>query len=170
MDAYLAIVSVRVVRHYSTKPLSEESLTRILEAGRATGSSQNRQPWTFYVVQDRAYLERLAEGVYAPDNIKECQIAVAVTTTAKSSMDVGRCIQNMVVAAWADGIGSSPNGVRDLEAVRQVLGTPETESITNILSLGYPLHPHVPHLEDVEGILGRIKRQPLNEMVVRVGD
>jgi len=157
-----------VVHEYADRPISDESLRRILEAGRATGSSQNRQEWTFYVVRSRERLGQLAATVYAPGNIEGCEAAVAIAATWRSTLDTGRCAQNMILAAWADGIGSAPNGVRDLENARRILGTPPEETLPIILSLGYPAHPHTPREDDVEGILRRIKRKPLDELVTWV--
>ena len=168
IDTYLSIASVRVVREYSDRPVSDESLQRLLEAGRATGSSQNRQPWRFYIVRDRALREELSRTVFAPENIRGCQVAVALVTTAKSTFDVGRCVQNMVLAAWAEGIGSSPNGVREADPAMRLLDLPAGETITTILSFGYPAHPHTPRADDIAGILGRVKRKPLDELVVWV--
>lgn len=166
MDAYLDIISVRVVREYADRPIPEESVRRVLQAGRATGSSVNRQEWTFYVLRDPEARARLADAVYAPTNITGCQVVIAVTTTARSLFDAGRCVQNMVLAAWADGIGTCPNGVRDAEGARSILRVPAGETITTILSLGYPLHPRTPNETDVDGILERIKRKPLDELTV----
>lgn len=168
MDAYLDIVSVRVVREYADRQIPDESLHRILEAGRATGSSQNRQQWKFYVIRGAAQREALAESVYAPDNIRKSPAVVGITTTGRSAFDIGRCAQNMILAAWADGIGSAPNGVREPEQARSVIGHSDEESISTLLSLGYPLRPHTPKEGDAEGILRRIKRKPLDELVVWV--
>lgn len=168
MDAYLAIVSLRVVREYADRPISDEALRRILEAGRATGSSQNRQLWHFYAVCSRSVLDALAEVAYAPDNLRGCQAAIAITTTAKSTYDAGKCSQNMALAAWTEGIGSAPNSARDMDAARRLLGAGPEETIATILSLGYPARPWTPRAEDVEGILERINRKPLDELVIWV--
>ena len=42
MDAYLAVVSKREVRRYLPRPIPEEALEQIVQAGRASGSSRNR--------------------------------------------------------------------------------------------------------------------------------
>jgi nitroreductase len=168
MDAYLAIISVRVVREYADRPIPDENLRRILEAGRATGSSVNRQEWKFYVVRDRDRLADLAEAVYAPDNLRGCRAAITVTTTAKNQFDSGRCVQNMILAAWSDGIGSCPNGIRDAATAASLVRVPAAENITTILSFGYPAHPIIPKLEDVDAILRRVKRKPLEEVAVWV--
>ena len=56
MDAYLAIASRRDARRYRSDPLPEASVTRILDAGRLSGSAGNRQPWTFVVPTARERL------------------------------------------------------------------------------------------------------------------
>ena len=62
MDTYLAIASKRDERRYDDRPVPDEVERRILDAGRVSGNSQNRQEWEFVVVSDR---EALAETVYA---------------------------------------------------------------------------------------------------------
>lgn len=170
IDAYLNLISVRVVREYTDHPIPDDKLRAILQAGRATGSSVNRQQWKFYVVRSRESLAQLADSVYAPHNVATCTAAIAVATSAKSSFDVGRCSQNMILAAWDAGIGSCPNGVKDAAAAAALLGMPEDESIGTVLSLGYPLRPFQPRAGDVEGIIQRIKRKPLDELVVWVDE
>ncbi len=168
MDAFLDIISVRAVRDYADRPIPEENLRRILEAGRVTGSSVNRQEWKFYVVRNSDRLADLAEAVYAPDNVRGCKAAIAVTTTARNQFDAGRCVQNMILAAWADGISSCPNGIRDAATANSLLRVPSSESVTTILSFGYRAHPIVPKEEDVARILQRVKRKSLEEVTVWV--
>jgi nitroreductase len=168
MDAFLNIISARVVRAYADVPIPDENLQRILQAGRVTGSSVNRQEWKFYVVRNPDRLADLADAVYAPDNIKGCNAAIGVTTTATNQFDAGRCVQNMILTAWADGIGSCPNGIRDAATANSLLRVPAAESVTTILSFGYPAQPIVPKADDVDGILRRVKRKSLEEVVVWV--
>ncbi|HEV3310955.1 MAG TPA: nitroreductase family protein [Chloroflexota bacterium] len=167
MDAYFAIASLRAVHEYSDEPLPDDALRRILEAGRAAGSSQNKQPWQFYVARDRTTLDRMAETVYAPENLHRCRAAVAIVLTGKGGFDAGRCGQNMMLAAWADGIGSSPNGVREPAELATILGLSDERSAVMVLSLGYPIKPPR-SAGDTEGVLKRIKRNPLDELVVWV--
>jgi hypothetical protein len=47
-------------RIFLDRPLPEETLTRILQAGRMTGSSKNVEPNRFVVVRDRACVAALA--------------------------------------------------------------------------------------------------------------
>jgi nitroreductase len=53
MSVWQAINTVRVVRDFAERPLDPDHLDRILNAGRRTASSKNRQDWAFIVVRDR---------------------------------------------------------------------------------------------------------------------
>jgi len=77
VDPYLAIASKRDERAYADTPVPADVRQRILDAGRLTGSSKNRQRWEFVVVSGRAR-ERLAEAVYAPENVASAALVVAM--------------------------------------------------------------------------------------------
>jgi nitroreductase len=140
VDAYLAIASRREVRSYSDRAVPEEVQRRIIDAGRVAGSSQNRQQRRFLWVRDRDRLEQLAGTVFIPDNLRGCAFAVAVCVWGKgpTSFDAGRAAQNMLLAAWAQGVGSCPNGMPDRGATGEVLGLSEDETAAIVLSFGYP--------------------------------
>jgi nitroreductase len=159
VDVYTAIASKRDERNYADRPIPEELVTRILDAGRLAGSSRNLQDWEFVVVSDRA---ALAETVYAPDNV--CAAALAVAIVCPRGFDTGRAAQNMMLAAWGDGIVSCPNGIRDAEAAERIVGAPPAI----VLSFGYPAKPRDPESRPPEEWSGRANRKPLEEVVRRV--
>ena len=131
MDTYLAIVSKRDTRRYADTPIPEDVVERILDAGRVTGSASNRQPWRFLIVEDAERRERLADAVYEPTNIRGAQLVVAIL--GKRPLDLGRCAQNMMLAAWNDGVASCPNGIADADAANEALGLEEPP--VNVLEL-----------------------------------
>jgi nitroreductase len=162
VDPYLAIASKRDERHYTETPVPKEVRERILDAGRLTGSSKNRQPWEFVVVSGEAR-DRLAEAVYAPENLRTATLVVAVVGEA-SGFDAGRCVQNMMLAAWGDGVVSCPNGVRDAEAAAEICGG----DVRAILSFGYPARGRNPESRSAEEWSARANRKPLSELVREV--
>jgi nitroreductase len=125
VDTYLAITSKRDERRYAERPIPSEVEQRILDAGRVSGNSQNRQEWEFVVVSDR---EALAETVYAPNNVRTAALAIAIV--ARRPLDAGRAAQNMMLAAWNDGVVSCPNGIRDAEAAERIVGARPTTVIS----------------------------------------
>ena len=59
METFEAIRTVLAVRAYQDKPIPPETVRRIVEAGHLTGSSMNKQPWHFIVIQDPDMRQRL---------------------------------------------------------------------------------------------------------------
>ena len=162
MDTYLAIASKRDVRAYSDAAIPADVRQRILDAGRLTGSSRNRQRWEFVVVSGEAQ-ERLAEAVYAPENVRSAALVVAIVGEA-GAFDAGRCAQNLMLGAWGDGIVSCPNGIREPEAAADICGG----DVRAILSFGYPARPRTPESHTAEEWSARADRKPLSELVREV--
>ena len=130
-------------------PVEPAHLDRILNAGRRTASSKNRQDWTFIVVRDRAHLRELAAvGRYA-GHLAGAAVAIALVRPAAKNehqlatylWDLGRAAQNMVLAAWELGVGSVPATVYDLDLAARLLGLPDDRRCDFLLSFGYPADP-----------------------------
>jgi nitroreductase len=170
MDVWPAVTSRREVREYSDRAIPADAELRILEAGRISGSSKNRQPWRFLVVEDPQLRERVAESVYAPENVRGATLVIAVAVSGKgpTSFDAGRAAQNMMLTAWSDGIGACPNGIADAEAMGQALGLTEGEAVVTVLTFGYPAHPRDPSRRSPEEWLARADRKPLSEVSGRL--
>lgn len=157
MDVSEAIRTILAVRTYQDRPVPQEVLRRIVEAGRLTGSSMNGQPWHFVVVQDRDTLRQLGalarSGGYTAN--APAAIAVVIDPTRFAISDASRAIQSMTLAAWSEGVASSWVGFGGLEAVRPVLGIPDNLDVFALVPLGYP-----------EGAVGqgKKKRKPLAEI------
>jgi nitroreductase len=168
MDGYLAVVSKREVREYLARPLDPETERRILDAGRVAGSAKNRQPWTFIVVRDDHAIEGVAESVYEPLNIRGAAFVVAIQTQGGPPMDVGRAAQNMMIAAWALGVGSSPNGVNDRVGLNRALRLDDEDKVSTILSFGYPAKQLDPRRRSPAEWIERARRKPYEEVVREV--
>jgi nitroreductase len=170
MDAYLAIASRRDEDRYADAPVPADVVERILDAGRLSGSGKNRQPWTFVVVDDRARLERIAEAVYEPDNLRTAAFAVGILVSGKgpTSFDAGRAAQSMLLAAWNEGVISTPNGIADEEVVRRELEAGEEERPVIVLTFGLPARPRDPSARTGAEWSARANRKPLAEVVRRL--
>ena len=108
----------------------------------------------------------------APRNLDRCAVAVAVVLlNERLRFDAGRVAQNMMVAAWALGVGSCPNSVRpdEHDRVRTDLGAPAEAAIATIITLGYPApgQPRPRPKAHPEKIVAKLNRLPLEEMVHR---
>jgi nitroreductase len=146
VDTLVAIRTKRMIRRFADRPLEPERVEQILDAGRHAGSSKNQQRWDFVVVDDRAQLNALSVvGPYA-GHLAGAAVAVALVTPdprgPKGSLsvvwDLGAAADNMMLAAWALGIGSCPVTVYDPALARELLGYPEEMACEYLLSFGYP--------------------------------
>ena len=166
MDTFLGIASKRDTRSYADRSIPDDVAERILDAGRVAGSARNKQPWRFLVVESAERREQLADAVYAPDNVHGARLVVAIQSS--SAMDVGRCMQNMMLAAWNDGVASCPNGIADAERARAALGLGEDEPVATVLTFGYPARDRDPESRPAAEWSARADRKPLDELVERL--
>jgi nitroreductase len=168
MEAIRAIMTVRSVRHYLDKPLPEDVLHRILEAGRWTGSAKNVQPWQFIVVRNRETLVKLAACGKFAGHVRGAAAAIVVASQPgwSGTFDAGRAVQSMMLAAWDYGIGSCIASMHDADGARAVLGVPPEWQVVAI-SFGYPQlnAPRTIEGKPLEQVLARVGRLPLHELV-----
>jgi nitroreductase len=165
VDTFLAIASRRETKRFSGRPVADETMRRILDAGRLAGSSKNRQPWTFVLVDPA----RIAPYAYAPENLEGAAFAVAIVVSGKgpTSFDAGRAAQSMLLAAWNEGVGSTPNGLADRDGAAALLGVGEEEQLVNVLAFGYGVRQRDPSRHTAEEWSARAKRKSLDEVVRR---
>jgi nitroreductase len=139
MDAYEAIVTKRDTREYEPRPISEEHLRRIVQAGRMAGSSKNEQPIRLLVLRDQAQKDAIARCGDFAEHLPGSPLVVIVVRLGESRpFDAGRAAQNMMVAAQADGIASCPVGIQHDDCAREALGLPPEATVAMALTFGYP--------------------------------
>jgi nitroreductase len=167
VDTLLAIASRRDERRTLPEPLPRELIVRLLDAGRLSGSSRNTQPWTFAVPTSRHRSERLAGAVYVPENVLQAGLVVAVLVRGKGPVlfDAGRAAQSMLLAAWAEGLASCPNGIADTVLAREVLDASEDETPVIVLTFGLPARPRDADGHTVAEWSARANRKQLDEVV-----
>ena len=139
MDAYTCIRSKRDTRVYQDRPIPEQSLRRILQAGRMAGSAKNLQPCRFVVLQDTPKKNELATcGQFAQHTPSAPLVVAIVLPQGGREFDAGRCAQNMMLAAWAEGVTSCPVTMHDGDCALRVLGVPQGYRVSIVLAFGYP--------------------------------
>jgi len=170
MDTYLAIASRRDVRRYEPDPLGLEDVERILDAGRLAGSASNRQPWVFVVPETRERIEALAQTVFVPDNVLGAALVVAVVVAGQGpvSFDAGRAAQNMLLAAWNEGLASCPNGLADRGAAHAALELGDDELPVIVLTFGRPQSLRDPESRPAAEWSRQANRKPLDALVRRL--
>jgi nitroreductase len=140
MEVSDAARTMLAVREYEDKPVPQDLVRRIVEAGRLTGSSMNGQPWHFVVIEDRETLRQLGAlartGPYCAN--AALAIVVAIEKTRFAVSDASRAIQSMMLTAWSEGVGSNWVGFLGMDEVKPLLGIPDDLDVVAILPFGYP--------------------------------
>ena len=168
METWDAITSRRNVREFEDRPLPDEHLDRILEAGRRAPSSRNWQPWDFVVVTDRDQLRELAKVWRGAGHVADSAATIALilpqTDDAgerdRAQYDLGQATMGMLIAAADLGIGSGHAAVADQDQARRVLGFPEDRYTAYLIDLGYPADRPLQPLRNPN-------RRPFSEVVHR---
>ena len=143
MNVSEAIRLKRAVRKFQDKPLPEDVIRAILNAGRRAQSSKNGQTWQFIAIRDKSILKDLSEtGTYA-GHLAGAALAVAILTPDpngkfQTMFDAGQAAAFMQLAAWELGVGSVPASIYEMEKARGILGFPPEWHLRIALSFGYP--------------------------------
>jgi nitroreductase len=161
LEVFDAVRTVLAVRQFRDQPIPEAIVHQIVEAGRLTASSINKQPWHFIIVQDKEILHQLGSLAKSGPYITQAPLAIVVGIDHSSIFgvsDASRAIQAMILTAWAQGVGSNWVGFNNLKEVGSLLGVPENINILAIVPFGYPV-----------ATLGKgnKKRKPLSEIAHR---
>jgi len=144
-------------RGYSDKPVEQEKLERVLQAGRLAPSACNSQPWKFIVITDPEIRGKVAEAASAKAlgmNTFVNQAPVLIVVVREKSnfsskagsiikdkdysvMDIGIASGYMALQACAEGLGSCLLGWFNEKLVKKILGIPAGKRVELIISVGY---------------------------------
>ncbi|MEM0058484.1 MAG: nitroreductase family protein [Candidatus Bathyarchaeia archaeon] len=142
MDVFEVIQIRRSVRAYEQTPVPREKLAKVLEAARLAPSAGNIQPWHFIVVTNAEKRGKLARAPFAKF-LQEAPVVIVGCGDQKASpkwfmVDVAIAMQNMVLTATSEGLGTCWVGSFDEDQVREILKIPENYRVIALLALGYP--------------------------------
>ncbi len=144
---YDLIRGKRDSRAYDSRPIPAATLRRILQAGRMAGSAKHAQPCRFVVLRDEQHTRELASRGDFTAQLPSAAVVVAIVTlpdagqwdpVRATSFDAGRAAQNMMLAAWAEGITSCPVTMHRHDDAARVLALPPDHRVTWVLAFGYP--------------------------------
>ena len=144
MNVSEAIHTKRAVRKFQDRPLPEDVIHAILNAGRRAQSSKNEQGWQFIAIRDKTILKALSEtGAYA-GHLAGAALGVAILTPDPEGkfqimFDAGQAAAYMQLLAWELGVGSCLASIYEHEKARAILGFPAEWHLRIALSFGYPL-------------------------------
>jgi nitroreductase len=149
MDTLDAIFTRRSIRDYTSQPIPDELVEKILRAGMQAPSASNQQAWQFVVLTSRPALNALAEVLPYGKMLTKAPLGIVVCgdlPREKSKdywvQDCSAATQNILLAAHALGLGAVWLGVYPREPrvldVRTALGIPESVTPLCAIAIGYP--------------------------------
>jgi len=147
MDILDAVKSRRSVREFTKEDVSDKQVDIVLEAGRWAPSGLNNQPWKFKVIRDLELKKRLAGCTHYGKIIMDAPVSIAVFLDNSGVYDrtkdlqaVGACIQNMLLAAHALGLGAVWLGeiLNKRKQAEKILNVPEDCELMAVIAIGKP--------------------------------
>jgi nitroreductase len=173
------ILSRHSVRSYLEDPIPEDTMHFILAAGRYAPSFQNRQCWRFIVIDERELIKEMPSkiGLIGKINffIKDAPvIIVACADTSKSGrvngqdyylVDTSIAFQQMMLAAWDQGIGSCWMAAFDENRVKTFLSIPKAIRVVALSPFGYPKEKESLYGKAVKFFAGSKERKQPDEIV-----
>jgi nitroreductase len=163
--------SLRAVRRFASRAVADDVVRDILEIARWTGSSKNTQPWHLVVVRERKTLQALAECGPFAGHLAGAQLAIVlVMNDANRRFDEGRLAHNLMLAAWAHGVGSCIGSLypeANTRRAKALLEVPTERWLHTAISFGYPADERALRLSASRGNLNDVPigRQELSQLV-----
>ena len=153
LELYEALQNRRSVRKYSGEQVDEKKLKNILEAARIAPSWSNKQCWKFIVVRDPVKKKQLAESMPDDNPAKKAvgdtaPIVLVLCADPKASghqdnkdyylLDAGLAMQQLMLAAHAEGLGTCWVAWFDEAKARPVCAVPPEYRLVALTPLGIP--------------------------------
>jgi nitroreductase len=152
LDLFKAIDTRQSIRSFTRQKVSDEDVTKIIDAARRAPSAGNIQPWEFVIVRKPENKRRLAAVAGYQEFIAEAPVVVVVCADERMSgrgygsrgvnlyciQDTAAATENMLLAACALGLGTCWVGAFNERSVRSILRTPEGVRPVAIVPIGHP--------------------------------
>jgi nitroreductase len=152
LDVFEAIKGRRSVRAFTKKPVSDEEITKLIDAARWAPSAGNIQPWEFVIVRDAKVKHGLSAAALDQTFIEEAPVVIVVCADQLQSgsgygsrganlyclQDTAAATQNILLAAHAMGLAACWVGAFQEEEARKVLNVPSGIRPVAIVPVGHP--------------------------------
>lgn len=140
------------MRAFTSQEVSDEDAELLVEAACWAPSAGNLQPWDFVIVRDPEIKRRLVRAAHGQSFIAEASVVFVVCAVPRRSssryggrgrglyclQDTAAAVQNLLLTAVANGLGSCWIGAFDEDMAAQAVGLPEGVRPVAIVPVGYP--------------------------------
>ena len=149
MDTFIDLARTRYSsRKYSARPVEDEKLLQVLEAGRIAPSAVNIQPWIFVVVRDESVRNEFKQ-VYNREWFKNAPVFIIICGDHDISwkrsdgkdhcdIDVAIAVDHITLAAADIGLATCWICNFDVSKCSEILNLPGHIEPIAILPLAYP--------------------------------
>ena len=159
-DFFEVITTRRSVRRYKPDPTPDELVKKLIDAARWAPTGGNLQPWMFFVVKDPQMKDAIVQTTYVgydkktgrPQKwIRNAPMLILVGVDTKTGarygrssaesvalLDIGACIENLLLAATAMGLGSCWVAGFDADQLAQTLHLPKEIQLISLVTIGFP--------------------------------
>lgn len=151
MNVADAVRTRKSIRDYLDKPVEDNELNSVLEAGRLAPSASNRQEWRFIVVREPETRKRLARAAGGQTFIGEAPVVIVACAETDDRVmkcgqlsypiDVAIALDHMTLVAVELGLGTCWIGFFEEKRVKEILSIPEEIRVVQLMPLGYPADP-----------------------------
>ncbi len=159
MDVYDTVIKRRSIRRFKEKAVPSAALEKCVDAARLAPSAMNSQLCEYLVVDDKELLPRVLDAVaswsgvprpkegWSAQNRPQAYIVSLINRelaeergcgSRNADFDAALAMENMVLVALEEGLGSCIITGMDRDRLRQALIIPEKYDIAMLLALGYP--------------------------------
>jgi nitroreductase len=143
LDVFDVIRKRRSFRSYEPTPVPVDKLKKVLEAARLAPSAGNIQPWHFIVVLDPEKRRKIARGCIFGRFLAESPVVIVgcgdqSASTRWYAKDTCIAMENLVLAATGEGLGTCWIGAFNEKEIREMLKIPVRLKVVALLALGYP--------------------------------
>lgn len=165
MGVYETIMKRRTIRKFKQEQIRTEILKKLVDAARVAPQGANMQPLKYVIVNEKVLVDELfpttawagyirPAGDPGQDERPVSYIVVLVDTDIKKAgydVDAGAAVENLLLAACEEELGSCWLGAIDREKIKEILNIPEKYIIHTMIALGYPSEE--PVTEDEKGTI-----------------
>lgn len=146
MDIFDAIKNRRSVRSFEERPVPEELIRKIVEAGQWAPSACNRQDWKFIIVDSEEVKEKILKETTA-HFVGKAPLLIFVLYSNRTDnleykdhlLSAAMAAQNMQLAAHALGLGACcVNNLPIKSRLKKILNIPRSYDPVALLCMGYP--------------------------------
>ncbi len=152
MDLAEAIKGRRSIRKFKKQKVTKDTVTQLIEAASYAPSAGNIQPWHFIIARNSALKKKLAEASYHQTHTEQAPVIIVVCADEKKSamgygnrgrtlyclQDTAAATQNILLTAYALGLGTCWTGSFNEDEVKEAVNAPEGVRPVVMISVGYP--------------------------------